>query len=91
MVPFRPVLQVISAAKANLLLFVDHRSVLAWGKEGQAWHSEKLSDEGVTIAGIDGGILRGLGWNMMTDKEIPFTLDLRTGVLIKLGLSDCRE
>ena len=83
MVPFRPVLDVLPATGANLLLFVDHRSILAWGKDGEAWRSEKLSDEGVTISGIEGGTLHGLGWNMMTDKDAPFTLDLRTGVLIK--------
>jgi hypothetical protein len=79
MVPFRPVLKVLPATGANLLLFVDHRSILAWDKEGEAWHSAKLSDEGVTIAGIEGGMLHGLGWNMMADKETPFALNLRTG------------
>ena len=83
MLPFRPVLKVLPATGANLLLFVDHRSILAWGKNGEAWHSEKLSDEGVTIAGIKGGTLRGIGWNMMTDEDTPFSLDLRNGILMK--------
>ena len=83
MLPFRPVLKVLPATEANLLLFVDHRSILAWGKNGEAWHSEKLSDEGVTIAGIKGGTLRGIGWNMMTDEDTPFSLDLRNGILMK--------
>ena len=53
--------------------------MLAWGVDGQAWESEKLSDEGVSIAGIDEGQLRGMGWNMIADRERPFALDLRTG------------
>jgi hypothetical protein len=83
MVPFRPVLNVLPATGANLLLFVDHRSILAWGKDGGAWHSPKLSDEGVTITDIQGGTLHGAGWSMMADKDTLFTLDLRTGVLME--------
>jgi hypothetical protein len=80
MISYRPVLQVLPAVEADLLLFVSHYSILAWGREGQAWESEKLSDEGVTITGVEGGILRGKGWEMQTDKEAPFALHLRTGL-----------
>jgi len=79
MVAFRPVLAVRSVLHENLLLFVGHHAVLAWGKNGQAWQSEKLSDEGVEIVAIEGTRLHGLGWNMRTDKEMPFVLDLQTG------------
>jgi hypothetical protein len=48
------------------------------GAEGEAWKSGKLSDEGVTITSIEGGILRGRGWDLRTDKETPFALDLKT-------------
>jgi hypothetical protein len=79
MLPYRPVLSVYPAPAQGLLLFVGHRSILAWGTSGQAWESAKLSDEGVTIAAIDGHVLRGLGWQMSADKEMPFALDLRNG------------
>ena len=79
MLPYRPVLEVLSVAAERLLLFLGHRTILAWGATGQAWESPKLSDEGVTIAGIEAGVLRGTGWEMRTDKEIPFALDLRSG------------
>jgi hypothetical protein len=82
MIPYRPVLEVRAVIEANLLLFVGHQSVLAWGREGRAWESEKLSDEGVTITAIEKGLLRGTGWAMRTDKETAFALDLRTGVAI---------
>lgn len=81
MIPYRPVLQVIPAPAANLLLFVGNWTVLAWGTNGQAWESEKLSDEGLTISAIEDNFLRGLGWDMRTDKETPFALDLRSGLL----------
>jgi hypothetical protein len=80
MIEYRPVLQLLPVPAENLLLFVGHHSILAWGADGQAWQSEKLSDEGVTLEDMDGPILRGLGWNLMTDKETPFALDLKTGL-----------
>lgn len=80
MLPYRPVLQVRSLPAQGLLLFIGHRSILGWGVQGQAWESEKLSDEGVTIASVENGILRGLGWQIASDTETPFALDLRTGL-----------
>jgi hypothetical protein len=82
MLPYRPVLQVHVATDPGLLLFVSSRTILAWGANGEAWQSPKLSDEGLTITAIERHTLRGLCWNMMTDKEGPFTLDLNKGVLI---------
>jgi hypothetical protein len=79
MLPYRPVLAVHPAMEEGLLLFVGHHSILAWGREGQAWESEKLSDEGVTITGVEGSVLRGMGWAMSTDRETEFALDLATG------------
>ena len=79
MLAYRPVLEVRAVPGAGLLLFVGHWSILAWGRDGQAWESARLSDEGVTITGIEDGALRGTGWAMRTDKETTFVLDLRTG------------
>jgi hypothetical protein len=80
MIPYRPILEIRSVPALGLLLFVGHHSILAWGPNGQAWQSERLSSEGVTLASIDGSILHGLGWDMITDKEIPFTLNMHTGL-----------
>jgi len=85
MIPFRPVLEVRALAAEGLLLFVGHREILAWGESGLAWQSEKLSDEGIAITGIEGGVLRGLGWSMMTDRETAFALNLRSGAVQKPG------
>ena len=79
MLPFRPVLEVRVALEESLLLFVGHHAILAWGVEGLAWESAKLSDEGVTVTSVEGGVLRGLGWEMRSDKETDFVLDLKTG------------
>jgi hypothetical protein len=81
MVEYRPVLEVRSLPEAHLLLFVGHRSLLAWSADGLAWETGKLSDEGVTITRIENGVLRGMGWEMMADREKAFEVDLRNGLV----------
>jgi len=83
---YRPVLQVLEYSTAapqlpsdGLLLFVGHHSILAWGKDGEAWESDRLSWEGITNLRFDGKTLRGAGWDLMTDQDLPFALDLQTG------------
>jgi len=83
MIPYRPVLQIRPVVSEGLLLFVGHHSILAWGKHGQEWESEKLSDEGVALTAVEGGILRGTGWTIKTNREEPFALDLRNGKLVR--------
>jgi hypothetical protein len=63
----------------KLILFVGHHSILAWGRDGEAWESDRLSWEGVTVDRIEENVLHGHGWDLMTDKDLPFALDLRTG------------
>ena len=75
----KPVVSVIPAVEAGLLLFVGFQSILAWGLDGLAWETGRLSWEGVRVSGFDGVELRGLGWDLMTDKEVEFVVNLRTG------------
>jgi hypothetical protein len=86
MIRYRPVLEVLPYSPAKLgedsvplLLFAGHHSILAWGREGEVWESDRLSSEGITNLRIEGETLQGLGWDLRTDKDLPFALDLRTG------------
>lgn len=85
MLPYRPVLGIYPATADGLLLFVSHHRILAWGRNGQAWESEKLSDEGVTVTAVEPGVVRGLGWEMLTDKEAAFALEMRNGQRIPIA------
>lgn len=78
-IPYRPVVSVHVAAKAGLLLFTGFHSLWAQGAAGKAWETGRLSWEGLTIQGIRGSQLQGLGWDLSTDTEVPFTVDLKTG------------
>jgi protein-tyrosine phosphatase len=78
-IPLKPVVSIHPVPSENLLLFTGFHTVLAWGAEGEAWHSNKLSWEGIRITGVQGHTLHGTGWDLLTDREHPFALNLRTG------------
>jgi hypothetical protein len=78
-IALKPVVEVRPLPAMNLLLFVGFHSIAAWGISGLAWESERLSWEGVRITGIEGDVLQGMGWNLLTDRESAFSLDLLTG------------
>jgi hypothetical protein len=82
MIAYRPVLALRVLVDVRLLLFVGHRSIIAWGANGQAWETAKLSDEGVTITGVEDDVLRGTGWEMISDKEKAFAVELGSGKLL---------
>lgn len=78
-VEYRPVLAVRPLPEQGLLLFTGHHSLLAWGANGKAWQTARLSWEGVTITGIEGDRLYGTGWDLRSDRDLLFVVDLRTG------------
>ena len=79
-IELKPVVEVRPLVAHGLLLFVGFHAIVAWGREGLAWESARLSWEGVRITSIEGDVLQGIGWNLMTDREAGFSLDLLTGL-----------
>jgi hypothetical protein len=78
-IPLKPVTQVLAVPSHGLLVFAGFYTLYAWGAQGEAWQTGRLSWEGVRITGVEGDTLHGMGWDMLADKEIPFAVDLRTG------------
>jgi hypothetical protein len=78
-IPLKPVVEVVPLTAHGLLVFVGFHAMVAWGREGLAWETARLSWEGIRVTGAEGNELRGFGWNLMTDKEVEFAIDLRTG------------
>lgn len=76
---YRPVLEVRALPENELLLFKSHHSLLAWGRDGIAWRTPQLSWEGVEIVSIHGNVLHGKGWDLMTDQDVDFSVNLQTG------------
>ena len=79
-VALKPVVEVRPLVTHDLLLFVGFHSMLAWGRNGLLWESARLSWEGVRITNIEGNALHGVGWNLLTDREVGFSLNLLTGL-----------
>ena len=75
----KPVVAVVPVVSAGLLLFVGFQTILAWGVEGLAWETSRLSWEGVRVSSVSDKEVRGFGWDLRTDKEVEFAVDLRTG------------
>ena len=75
----RPVIEVRSLPELQLLVFAGFTEISGLGPSGPPWVTERLSWEGLSITEIQGHTLRGLGWDALTDKEVPFEVDLRTG------------
>lgn len=78
-VPYRPVVSVHPAEEAGMLIFAGFHQLWALGRDGMAWETGKLSWEGLRIVHIAGNTLTGFGWDLQTDREVGFTVDLRTG------------
>lgn len=76
----RPVVEVRVFAEQRLLLFVGFHRLAAWGESGLSWETDRLSSEGIRLGEAVGNELTGFGWNMHTDKDVPFTVDLKTGM-----------
>jgi hypothetical protein len=78
-IPLKPVVEVRVLPTHSLLIFAGFHTILAWGQQGQAWETQRLTWEGLRITSIEGDTLHGIGWNLLTDKEVPFTVDILTG------------
>ncbi len=77
--PLRPVTQILPATSAGVILLAGFHNVLAIDANGLRWQSARLSWEGITLTHADALHLHGTGWNLHTDREVPFTVDLITG------------
>jgi hypothetical protein len=75
----KPVVAVHPAEAAGLLLFVGFQTIVAWGRGAIAWESARLSWEGVRVTEVGAETVKGFGWELMTDREVEFVLDLTTG------------
>ncbi len=85
LIGLKPVTQVLEVIAHRLLVFVGFHRMVAWGVDGPAWETARLSWEGIRIGGLDGDALRGFGWEMNADAEVEFKVDLKTGAHVGGG------
>ncbi len=75
----KPVVEVLVLPVQGLLVFAGFHGLMAWGTNGLDWETARLSWEGIRLGAVEGDTLHGFGWNMQTDKDVAFTVDLRSG------------
>jgi hypothetical protein len=75
----RPVSELLVLTRQELMLFAGFTSITALGREGVAWTTERLSWEGLRLGGTSGDVLHGMAWDAISDREVPFEVDLKTG------------
>ncbi len=85
--PLRPVAHILPAPTAGLILLAGFHTVLALDATGIRWQSARLSWEGITLTHVDADHLHGTGWNLQSDREVPFTVDLLTGAHLGGGFA----
>jgi hypothetical protein len=78
-VEYRPVVEVRPLVDEGLLLFASFHTLLAYGATGKCWKTARLTSEGLRLGEVCDGRLQGWGWDMRTDREMEFFVDLKTG------------
>jgi hypothetical protein len=78
-VEYRPVVEVRSLLEEGLLLFAGFHTLTAYGVEGRRWKTQRLTAEGLRLGNVYASQLQGWGWDMRTDREIEFRVDLSNG------------
>ena len=77
LLPLRPAVTIHAVPAAEALVLAGFHALYIL-QPAEAWQSPRLSWEGIQLTGIEGETIRGTGWHMRSDREVPFTLDLRT-------------
>ena len=63
----------------ELVLLVEHTTILAYGPHGIAWTSEPPVSDDLEALSVDGEHLRAKGYHAPRNKTVALTVDLRTG------------
>jgi hypothetical protein len=72
---------ICSTLQLDDLLITDSRVCLeGWDRDGQRWHTRRISWDGIRDLRVDGGKVKGEAWSPLDDTWKPFTVDLKTGV-----------
>jgi hypothetical protein len=74
-----PITEVRVAVEERLVVFADFTNLVAYGADGLAWETPRLSWDGLRISEIVAGEIRGLGWDAADEDWASFTVDARTG------------
>lgn len=70
----RPVAAVLNTEEA--VVFAGFHTCVIRDSGEEPWETPRLSWEGITGLRAEDGTVHGLGWDLQSDKDIPFTIDI---------------
>jgi hypothetical protein len=73
------VMEPVVVGALELVLFVEHTTILAYGSRGLAWKSHQLVWDDLEAVAVDGEYLQATGFDAPRGEIVPLTIDLRTG------------
>ena len=74
-----PIMGVFPIPSPSLLVVHDFTRFVAYGTSGFLWETPSLSWDGIKSISVGNGVIRGMGWDVPTGKDIDFQISLRDG------------
>lgn len=74
-----PIIDAHAIVDAGLIVFADFTKLVAYGREGMRWVTERLAYDGVRITETTPEHICGMAYHAPSAKEIEFIVDTRTG------------
>jgi hypothetical protein len=69
----------VLSIEPELVLFVEHTSIIAYGSDGLAWQTERLVWDDLHALRVDGSTLIAEGFDPPVGRTVSFGVDLNTG------------
>lgn len=75
----QPILDVRPIVEREIIVFATFTDLVAYGKAGQLWRTERLAWEELKITEVTADHIRGKVWDPQTESYVDFTIDPATG------------
>lgn len=76
-----PIQDVRAIPELGLILFASFTHIVAYGAEGQAWATPRVSWDGISISRVSKDGVEGRAWDSPRDREVGFVVNAHTGEL----------
>jgi len=74
-----PVLEVIPVRARNMVVFANYTELVAYGKSGPVWVSDRLSWDGLKLTNTSDDYIEGEAWDPRIEASVGFKVDLSNG------------
>jgi len=74
-----PIIDIRVVQSAELVLFANYTEILAYGKDGVTWRTQRLTWDGLKILSVGDRTLVGEYWDLREEGMQRFEVDLATG------------